>query len=140
MIKFTKQLYFKKMNNYFLVYASIKKHLQWRFTNKTILELFHDHSDMELSQVLSLYANDKNTFSQMVDGLDEVTKFVILQPFKDVYNQFIADKDLLECFLDKMKNDLIKRNSTVAQSQNSINKYYVVFKKNIFNLINYYSQ
>jgi len=133
-------IFFKKIHNYFLVYATIKKHYDWKFLEKTIFELFYDHSDMKenLEELIQLYKNDPTTFNKLTEGLDIVTKFVILEPFKKVYINFIHDNDLLNSFLEKVKVDLLKRNSLIKPS--NINLYYDVFKSNIFQFVDYYSE
>lgn len=130
-------IFFKRLKTYFLVYATIDKHKQWKFFEKSIFELFYDHSDMNFKQLHNIFTNDPEKFTQLTDGLDEVTKFVILQPLKIVYNKFLADKELQESFLEKVKEDIIKRKSLF--SNDKVNTYYEVFKTNLFYFVEYYT-
>jgi len=92
---------------------------------------------MNFKQLHNIFTNDPEKFTQLTDGLDEVTKFVILQPLKIVYNKFLADKELQESFLEKVKEDIIKRKSLF--SNDKVNTYYEVFKTNLFYFVEYYT-
>ena len=130
-------IYFKKINNYFLVYATIPKHHEWQFLDKTIFELFHEHSDMNLIELHSRFINDKQTFLRLTNGLDSVTKFVILNPLRIVFKKFIEDQVLLDSFLNKVKEDLTRRK--LESIEGNTDCYYRTFKKSLFEFISYYS-
>ena len=137
----TEIIYFRKIQNYFLVYAKIKQHYDWKFVDKSILELFHDHSDTNLNELFSLYTQNRETFNILTKDIDPITKFVILQPFKIVFKKFIENEQLLSNFLDKIKEDITKRR---YKEKSPITKftdtYYNVFKKTLYKFIDYYTE
>ena len=130
------KLFYGKIHNYFLVYATIQKHYEWNLLNKSIFEIFYDHSSMKLNELFNLFVRDRETFDDMFRNLDEITKFVILQPFKVVFERFTQDEELIASFIKKMKDDLIKRKPYV---QNEIICYCDRFKENIFKFVQYYT-
>ena len=102
-------IYFSKMENYFLLYANLQQNFDWNFLGKTIFELFHDHSDTNLDQLYILFTHNKELFNILTGFLDPDTRFVILQPFKIVFNKFLESDQLINGFMANIKADLIGR-------------------------------
>ena len=133
-------IYFSKIKNYFLIYAKLQQHFDWKFVDKSIFEIFHDHSDTNLDQLYIIFTQNKELFDKLTNGLDEITKFVLLQPFKVVFKKFLENQRLFDSFMGKMKEDIIKRKFKGKSSmQNFVDYYYFVFKKTLFKFIEYYT-
>ena len=130
------QIFLYKIKTYFLDYANIKKHKEWKFLEKSILELFNDHSDTKLQWLVDIYTNDHMKFDKMMQNLDEITKFVVIEPFKVVFNRFINTRSLHTSFIEKVVEDLKKRMPHITQEE--IDNYKNAFSKNLFNFVKYY--
>ena len=132
---FDEKVFFYRLNNYFIKDATIKRHKEWKFVDKSILELFHDHSDMKLKEIADIFIHDKEKFKLITEKLDNTTRFVVLEPFKDVFSNFLNDHELFKNFVNKVRLDLEKKN----KDEEIRPHYYDIFQGNAKNFLDYYS-
>jgi len=130
------KIYFSRLRNYFVKDATIKRHREWKLTEKSILEIFFEYSDMKLGEVINLYKNNEELLSNILKRLDKNTKFIMLQPFKDVFNSFIENKELLQEFISTVKKDIQKKKKKDDLFKDD---YCLAYEYNIKEFINYYS-
>ncbi len=134
-ITLSKNIYFIKLKKHFLVNSTVKQNKKWDFINKTIFELFIEHSDMNLQEINEIMSKDKGTFNKLTEKLDKTTVFVIFKPIKEVYQKFLENKTLVEGFLGKVKIDLDERNQNTKEFEQ---EYFKKFEDCTLNFINYY--
>ena len=82
---FDEKVFFYRLNNYFIKDATIKRHKEWKFVDKSILELFHDHSDMKLKEIADIFIHDKEKAENKIRQIIESTlKVPVLKYNRDM--------------------------------------------------------
>jgi len=127
---------YENLNGYFLKDATLKRHKEWDFINKTLFQMFNEHSNTNLTELVKLYVEDFNSFTLLLKDIDYTIAYVVLTPFKEVYNQFINNNDLLENFLTNIKDFETKKKKSGSISSDT---YVESFKNNMMNFIENFS-
>lgn len=133
---FNSKVFFSRLKNYFVKDATIKRHREWKLIDKSMLDIFFEYSDMKLEEIYSIYKKNEDLFANIVKKLDKETKFVVLKSFKEVFNNFISNEDLLADFITTVRIDIAKKNK---KDENFRNDYCLAFEYNIKSFIDYYS-
>jgi len=124
------KLEYKKLHYNFIKNISPKKNKAWRLEEKSILELFNEFSDLKLDNVVKSFHENKDEFNSSIKTTDLKTKFIMLESFKDVYNDFLNSPKDFDKFVNKIKKDFIKG----VQNKNNCKEN---FEDIIRNFLNY---
>jgi len=126
---------FQRLDDYFIKDVTIKRNSEWNFVNKSAFQLFNDFSQMNLEPINNLLTTNYMKFKEVTKNLDKETEFILFQPFFVVFNSVICSAENFNCFIEKVKEDLEKKNSDV----NTKEYYFGLFKSNVSNFVRYFS-
>ena len=132
--KFKSKLVFKRLDDYFIKDVTLKRNSEWNFINKSAFDLFNEYSKMSIEEVYKFRWNNPSTFNLITKDLDNLTQFVIFQPFGEVFNSLMNDDKFCSYFIEKVISDLDKKN----HDKNAKDHYYDIFKENIKNFVKYF--
>lgn len=106
--EFKKKVYFFKLKSSFIKDVTLKNHKKNRFLNLNMMEIFNKYSDTQLEEQVQLRLSNPELFNKIFIDLDPRTKFIMLNSFKNVFKEFINNKELYNNFLEDVSNDNVK--------------------------------
>jgi hypothetical protein len=113
---------FKKLNPEFFRLVS-KQNEHGSLSDLNLLEVFNYNSDINFSQLMEYFTEKKDEFTNCFTNLDELTKFIVLRPFKEVYKAIIKNKEefikIKTTVVNNFKMSTYKTNSSLRLNTES---------------------